>query len=123
VPGAIEQSYFAGSKMMVDLPSSDPLYPNIAAFRKKYSDMRGASARPNGNTITVPDILLLVAKVTQGMGAKVQDKEAVRAAIENAKNIPGLQGIWNLSPTNHGNSFADGTVVLTNSNGTWKLAQ
>ena len=123
VPQAIDQSYFAGSKMMVDLPPSDPLYANITAFRKKYSEMRGASAKPNGNTITVPDILLMVQKVTQGMGAKVLDPEALRTAIESAHDIPELQGIWNLSPTNHGNSFAAGTVVLTNVRGEWKLAQ
>jgi hypothetical protein len=85
--------------------------------------MRGASAKPNGNTITVPDILLMVQKATQGMGAKVLDPEALRTAIENAHDIPELQGIWNLSPTNHGNSFAAGTVVLTNVNGAWKLAE
>jgi len=123
VPQAIDQSYFAGSKMMVDLPPSDPLYANITAFRKKYAAMRGASAKPNGNTITVPDILLMVQKVTQGMGAKVLDPEALRSAIEGARDIPELQGIWNLSPTNHGNSFAAGTVVLTNVKGEWKLAQ
>ena len=123
VPQAIDQSYFAGSKMMVDLPPSDPLYANITAFRKKYSEMRGASAKPNGNTITVPDILLMFQKVTQGMGAKVLDPEALRTAIESSHDIPELQGIWNLSPTNHGNSFAAGTVVLTNVKGEWKLAQ
>jgi branched-chain amino acid transport system substrate-binding protein len=123
MPQAMGQSYFAGSKMMVDLPPSDPLYPNITAFRKKYAEVRGASAKPNGNTITVPDILLLVAKVTQGLGTKALDKETLRSAIESAKDFPGLQGIWNLSPTNHGNSFAAGTVVLTNVNGTWKLAE
>jgi hypothetical protein len=101
VPQAIDQSYFAGSKMMVDLPPSDPLYANITAFRKKYSEMRGASAKPNGNTITVPDILLMVQKVTQGMGAKVLDPEALRTAIESAHDIPELQGIWNLSPAIH----------------------
>ena len=120
---AIDQSYFAGSKMMVDLPPSDPLYANITAFRKKYAEMRGASAKPNGNTITVPDILLMVQKVTRGMGAKVLDPEALRSAIESAGDIPELQGIWNLSPTNHGNSFAAGTVALTNVKGEWKLAQ
>jgi branched-chain amino acid transport system substrate-binding protein len=123
MPQAMGQSYFAGSKMMVDLPSSDPLHANITAFRKKYSEVRGASTKPTGNTITIPDILLMVAKVTQGMGAKALDKEALRSAIENVKDFPGLQGVWNLSPTNHGNSFAAGTVVLTNVNGTWKLAE
>jgi len=123
VPQAIGQSYFAGSKLMVDLPPSDPLYGNITAFRKKYGEMRGASAKPNGNTITVPDILLMVQKATQGMGAKVLDPEALRTAIEGAHDIPELQGIWNLSPTNHGNSFAAGTVVLTNVKGEWKLAE
>jgi branched-chain amino acid transport system substrate-binding protein len=123
MPQAMGQSYFAGSKLMVNLPPSDPLYPNITAFRKKYSEVRGASATPNGNTITVPDILLMVAKVSQGMGAKALDKEALRSAIENVKDFPGLQGIWNLSPTNHGNSFAAGTVVLTNVKGEWKLAE
>ena len=76
-----------------------------------------------GNTITVPDILLMVQKATQGMGAKVLDPEALRTAIEQAHDIPELQGIWNLSPTNHGNSFAAGTVVLTNVKGEWKLAE
>jgi branched-chain amino acid transport system substrate-binding protein len=120
---AMGQSYFAGSKMMVDLPPSDPLYPNIMAFRKKYSEVRGVSATPTGNTITIPDILLMVAKVAQGMGTKALDKEELRSAIENVKEFPGLQGIWNLSPTNHGNSFAAGTVVLTNVKGEWKLAE
>ena len=123
VPQAIDQSYFAGSKMMVDLPSSDPLYPNIAAFRKKHAELRGPSVKPNGNTIIVADILLLVKNVGQSLGSKVLDKDALRNAIEGAKDIPGLQGIWNLSPTNHGNSFAAGTVVLTNSKGERKLAK
>jgi hypothetical protein len=57
------------------------------------------------------------------MGTKALDKEELRSAIENVKEFPGLQGIWNLSPTNHGNSFAAGAVVLTNVNGTWKLAE
>jgi branched-chain amino acid transport system substrate-binding protein len=122
VPQAIDQSYFAGSKMMVDLPSSDLLYPNIAAFRKKHAELRGPSVKPNGNTIIVADILL-VKNVGQSLGSKVLDKDALRNAIEGAKDIPGLQGIWNLSPTNHGNSFAAGTVVLTNSKGEWKLAK
>jgi hypothetical protein len=103
--------------MMVDLPSSDPLYPNIAAFRKKHAELRGRSAKPNGNTIIVADILLLVKNVGQSLGGKVLDKDALRNAIEGTKDIPGLQGIWNLSATNHGNSFAAGTVVLTNSKG------
>ena len=73
VPQAIDQSYFAGSKMMVDLPSSDPLYPNIAAFRKKHAELRGPSAKPNGNTIIVADILLLVKNVgRRGQGRIAQ---------------------------------------------------
>src|SRR6202047_1554713 len=70
VPQAIDQSYFAGSKMMVDLPSSDLLYPNIAAFRKKHAELRGPSVKPNGNTIIVADILLLVKNVGQSLGSK-----------------------------------------------------
>jgi hypothetical protein len=59
----------------------------------------------------------------KSLGGKVLDKSALRNAIEGAKDIPGLQGIWNLSVTNHGNPFAAGTVVLTNSKGEWKLAK
>ena len=82
--------------------------PKHRGVSPKHAELRGPSAKPNGSTIIVADILLLVQNVGQGLGSKVLDRDALRSAIEGAKDIPGLQGIWNCSPPD-GNSFAAGT--------------
>jgi len=122
VPGAIGQSYFAGSKLVLtDLPKDDPLYPTITAFLTRFHQMRGAAARPTANTIPAADVLLFVQQIARPMGEKVLDKAALRDAIEAARHVPGLQGFWTESPTDHGTSFADGVVAIRYDNGEWKL--
>lgn len=121
-PAAVAQSYFAGSKLVLsDMPQSDPLYPTIHAFLTRYRAMRGPDARPTANTIPTADVLLFVQRIAKPMGSKVLDKAALRDAIEAAKGVPGLQGFWTESPTDHGTSFADGVVVVRYDNGEWKL--
>ena len=93
VPEAIGQSYFAGSKLVLqDLPATDPLYPTIHAFVTRYKAMRGANGQLTANTIPVADVLLFVQTVSKPLGAKVLDKAALRDAIEGAHHIAGLQG-------------------------------
>jgi branched-chain amino acid transport system substrate-binding protein len=122
VPAAVGQSYFAGSKLVLrELPANDKLYGTITAFLKRYKEMRGADAKPTANTIPVADVLLLTATVAKPLGAKVLDRAALRDAIEGAHGIPGLQGIWTFSPTEHGSSLADGVVVVRYDNGEWKI--
>lgn len=122
VPAAVGQSYFAGSKLILsDMPKDDPLYPTITAFLTRYHAMRGPAAKPTANTVPTADVLLFVQQVAKPLGAKVLDKNVLRDALENAKGIPGLQGIWTESPTSHSTSFADGMIAVRYDNGEWKL--
>jgi branched-chain amino acid transport system substrate-binding protein len=122
VPAAVEESYFAGSKLVLrEVPANDKLYATITAFLKRYKEMRGANAQPTANTIPIADVLLLTAAVTKPLGARALDRAALRDAIEGAHGIPGLQGVWTFSPSEHGSSLADGVVVVRYDNGEWKI--
>lgn len=119
VPEAVEQSLWASPKIAIkSLPESDPLYPAIKAFTDTYKKMRNG-AQPSANAAGVADEILLTQAVSKSLGAKVLDKAALRDALEGAKKVPGLQGFWTFSATDHGTSFADGLVMVKYDKGEW----
>ena len=61
--------------------------------------------------------------VAKSLGPKALDHEALRQAIEGAKNVPGLQGIWSYTPQSHEVSLKDGTALLKFDKGKWVAAQ
>ena len=119
VPEAVEQSLWSSPKMAVkNLPESDPLYPAIKTFTDAYKKMKNG-AQPSANAAGVADEILLTQAVGKPLGAKVLDKGALRDAYEGARKVPGLQGFWTFSATDHGTSFADGLIMVKYDKGDW----
>jgi branched-chain amino acid transport system substrate-binding protein len=123
-PESIGQSYFAGSKVVVgEVASNDPLYGPITGFLKRYKEVRGSTANMTANTPQIADAILFTATVAKPLGAKALDRAAMRDAIEGANHVPGIQGFWGFTPTNHASDFSDGVQIVQYVNNTWKPAK
>jgi branched-chain amino acid transport system substrate-binding protein len=97
--------------VMSGLPKSDPLYKNITDFTESFHKVN-PGVDVNGLSPVSGDGLLITQAVAKNMGAKALDHAALRNAIEGAKGIPGLQGLWTFSATSHDVSLKDGTALL-----------
>jgi branched-chain amino acid transport system substrate-binding protein len=123
-PESIGQSYFAGSKVVVgDVPADDPLYAPITGFLKRYKEVRGSMEKMTANTPQIADAILFTAVVAKPLGAKAMDRATLRDAIEGAKRVPGIQGFWGFTPTDHASDFSDGVQIVQYVNNTWKPAK
>ena len=120
---AADQIIYTGLKVvMSDLPKSDPLYDNIAAFVEHFHKIN-PGVDINGLSPNTGDALLVVQAAARSLGAKALDHEALRAAIESTKDVPGLQGVWTYTPTSHEVSLKSGTALLKYAKGKWVAAQ
>ena len=118
-----DQVIFTSLKVVQsDLPSSDPLYANIQAFKAAY-DKTNPTLPMNGLSPNTGDALLIVQAAARDMGAKALDHEALLHAIEGTKDVPGLQGLWTFSPTSHEVPLASGTALLKYAKGQWVAVQ
>lgn len=123
-PESIDQSYFAGSKVVVGNPAAnDPLYDTIVAFLDRYKKMRGNFDKMTANTPQVADALLFVAVIAKPLGGKALDHATLRDAIEGAKHVPGIQGFWGFTPDNHASDFSDGIAIVQYVDGKWTPAK
>jgi len=121
---AADQIIYTSLKVvMTGLPQSDPLYKNITDFTESFHKVN-PGVDVNGLSPVTGDGMLIVQAVAKNMGAKALDHAALRDAIEGAKGVPGLQGIWTFSPTSHEVSLKDGTALLKFAGkGKWVAAQ
>jgi branched-chain amino acid transport system substrate-binding protein len=120
---AADQIIYTSLKVvMSDLPKSDPLYDNITAFTEAFHKTN-PGADINGLSPNTGDPLLVTQAVAKTLGPKALDHEALRAAIETAKSVPGLQGLWTFTPQSHEVPLKDGTTLLKYAKGKWVAAQ
>jgi branched-chain amino acid transport system substrate-binding protein len=118
-----DQIIYTGLKVvMANLPKSDPLYDNIAAFTAAFHKTN-PGAEITGLSPNTGDPLLVVQAAAKTLGAKALDHELLRQALEKTTNVPGLQGIWTYTPQSHEVSLKDGTALLRYAGGNWVAAQ
>jgi len=106
------------------LPDSNPVKTSALAYTQAYEAMYGA-----GTTNTFGGHLwdagqLIVAAVPQALqtGAKpgtAAFRAAMRDALENIKNLPVSQGVFNMSPTDHAGFDERARVMVKVENGRW----
>jgi branched-chain amino acid transport system substrate-binding protein len=120
---AADQIIYTGLKVvMSDLPKSDPLYDNITSFVAAFHKTN-PGADINGLSPNTGDALIVTQAAARALGPKALDHEALRAALEQVKGVPGLQGIWTYTPKSHEVSLKDGTALLKFAKGKWVAAQ
>ena len=119
---AAAQTIFVGSKVILDkVAPGDPLHDNItdfqAAFAKVNPDIKPSSLSP-----APADGMLLAQAAAKDLGTKALDPNALRAALETLRDVPGLQGVWTLSPTDHGSVLRNGIALVRIEGGKWVAA-
>ncbi len=108
----VKNVIFPASKVVVeDLPKSDPLYANVAAFQQQFAKMNPGT-RPTSLSPWLVDGMILAQKAAAPLGAKALDRAALRDAIEGLKKVPGIEGIWTFSPQDHGSDLQDGIILV-----------
>ena len=79
------------------VPANDPQKPVIDAFYKGYKEMFKETPSPfAGNSY---DAIIIAVDAIRRAGTT--DKAKVRQAIEQTRNLPGLNGVFTMSETDH----------------------
>ena len=108
---AAEGILFPASRLLVvdELPDTHPQKKLLAAYKKEYETLQKEDASAFGGYAY--DALLIVAEAVKKAGSTDSDK--VREAIENLKELPGVTGVFNFSPTDHTGLSLDAFEMMT----------
>ncbi|MCS6809807.1 MAG: ABC transporter substrate-binding protein [Tepidimonas sp.] len=117
----------AGPMLVADqLPNDHPVKKSAQAYVKAYEDAYGKGSVTTFGGHAWDAGLLLQAAVPEALKkAKPGTPEfraALRDALENAKNVAGAHGIFNMSPTDHAGLDQRARVMVRIDNGAWKYA-
>ena len=98
------------------LPDSDPEKAPGLAYTKAYMDRYHEDISTFGGHAY--DALVLLVDAIKRAGST--DREKVREALENTKNFIGVDGVYNMSPTNHVGLDEASFKMVEVRNGSWK---
>jgi branched-chain amino acid transport system substrate-binding protein len=108
----------SGKTMKPDaIPDSDPTKKVILDFNKAHLDKYKEPA--NYFSAELVDAIALIAEGLKVVGKA--DPQKLRDAIEKIKGFPGMQGIYNFTPTDHHGTKADDMILLTVKAGKWEV--
>lgn len=122
----VEGTILAASLMLVlnEAPDSNPskkvAMDYVAAYEKLYGSKPatfGANVLDAGLLLerAIPEALKASAPGTPAF------RSALRDALENVKELPGAQGVYNMTPTDHSGFDERGLQIITVKNGDWAL--
>lgn len=119
---AAAQTIFVGSKVILaQVAQDDPLHDNIAAFKAAFAKVN-PGVKIGSLSPATADGMLLAQAAARSLGAKALDPDALRTALEQLHDVPGLQGIWTFSPTDHGSALRNGIALVRIKGGEWVAA-
>lgn len=107
------------------LPASNPVKKSSAAYKDAYEKAYGAGSLSTfgGHAWDAGQMLqrAIPEALKKGQPGTPEFREALRAALENLKDLPVSHGIMNTTPTDH-NGFDDRARVMVQIvDGKWKL--
>jgi branched-chain amino acid transport system substrate-binding protein len=124
---AVEGIYSPTPPLVVteQLPTGYPTKKAGLEFLKLYEAKYGAKSRSQyaghvWDAVKVLDVAIPVA-MKKGKPGTIQFREALRDAMENVKNVTGVQAVYNMTPADHSGIDQRGMVMVKVENGTWKL--
>ncbi len=116
---AAEGIILPAGKILVahQLPDTDPQKKLLLSYLKRYKARYGEEPSAFGGHAY--DAFLLLKQALEKAGA---DRAKIRKALENARGIVGIHGVFNMSPTDH-NGLDEKTafVLVRIKNGDWQL--
>lgn len=124
---ALEGGVFVSGPIIVgdQLPDTHPLKATIKTYVTAYEEKYGAgSLGPQGGHMWDAYALLAAAVPAAKAKAKPGTPEfrvALRDAIESSKNVVGVHGVFNMSPTDHFGHDERARVLVKVENGAYKL--
>jgi branched-chain amino acid transport system substrate-binding protein len=108
-----------------ELPAGYPTKAVSLDFTKRYEAAFGAGTRNAFAGYTYDGYLLLNAAVPAALKKAKPGtpafRDALRAALENVKNLVGSHGVYNMSPSNHNGLDERARVLVKVENGAWRL--
>jgi len=117
----------AGPLLVADqLPDSNPVKKASLAYKHAYESANGAgSISTFGGHAWDAGLLLqraIPVALKKGQPGTPQFREALRAALESTKDMPGSHGIFNMSASDHAGLDQRARVMVQIVDGKWKLA-
>jgi branched-chain amino acid transport system substrate-binding protein len=108
-----------------ELPADYPTKAVSLDFTKRYEAAFGAGRRNGFSGYTYDGYLLLNAAVPAALKkakpGTAAFRDALRASLENVKNLVGSHGVYNMSPTDHNGLDQRARVLIKVENGAWRL--
>jgi branched-chain amino acid transport system substrate-binding protein len=108
-----------GRMLVADqLTKDDPQKEVVTQFIEDYEAEYGE--RPSTFAGHAYDGFVIAVDALKEAGA---DPDALRDAIENVENWPGVSGVFTMTPEDHSGLSKEALVMVTVENGEWKLAE
>ena len=124
---AVEGAVAATGPLIVpeELPDSYPTKKVSLEFTRAYEAAFGAGSRNAFAGYSYDGYLLLNAAVPEALKkakpGTPEFRDALRAALENVKNVVGTHGVYNMSAGNHTGVDDRARVAVRVENGNWRL--
>ena len=122
----VEGTILAASLMLVldQIPDSHPSRKVASGYVAAYEKMYGVVPATFGGNVFDAGLLLEKAgavAITKGKPGTKAFRTALRDALEQIKEMPATQGVYNMTPADHSGFDERGRELITVTNGTWTL--
>jgi len=122
---AVEGTLMAGGPMLVadDLPASNPIKAVAQGYIKAYEGKYGAGTMSTFGANTFDAGLLLQKTIPEALKkarpGTPEFRQALRDALERAKEVVGAQGVFSMTAQNHNGMDQRARVMMTVKGGRW----
>lgn len=122
---AVENTILAASSMLVldEVPSS-PSKSIAMKYMADYKNLYGETPATFGGNVFDAGLLLqnaIPSALASGKPGTPEFRSALRTALENTKEMPATQGVYNMTEEDHSGFDERGRVMITIKNGQWAL--
>ena len=108
-----------------ELPANSPTKAVSSDFIKRYESSVGAGSRNAFAGYSFDGVLLLDAAASAALKkakpGTAEFREALRAGLENVRNIVGTHGVYNMKPSDHNGLDERARVLVRVQKGAWRL--
>ncbi|MBW4091495.1 MAG: ABC transporter substrate-binding protein [Proteobacteria bacterium] len=114
---ALTHTIFVGPRALLEHSSAAPT-TNVQRLLAIYLHMY---KRPMPDILTAGpvDSMLVVQAAAAHLGASLSNPQALRAALDKVSDVPGIQGTWTFTATNHGPLLGAGITTMVYRDGAW----
>lgn len=122
----VNNTILAASLMLVinQMPNNNVSKPIALKYMNDYKKMYGEYPATFGANVYDAGLLLEKAvplALKQAKPGTFQFRQALRSALEQTRELPGTQGVYNMTPNDHSGFDQRGRVMITVKNGQWTL--